>query len=201
VTFIFFIIASVASTAIFSLITPFVADFWLGENYTMEMSVVAICVMNFCFFTISMPIQMMMGVTGLFNKERNISIIVAIVNLVLSLALVGRLGIVGVATGTFASYFVQMAYRIKVFFHEYIEMNCGRYVFDIIQYCVVSLFDVGVVYLITTSVYQKNFLSFLLIIVIAGITPLLIDGLIYCRSWRFQSILSMAKELVGNRKK
>ncbi len=197
ITFLFFVIASVACAAVFSLITPFVGDFWLNTNYVMGLPVVAVCVANFCIFTVSMPIQMMMGVTGLFDQERNISMIVALVNLALSLALVKPLGIIGVLIGTFVSYFVQMAYRVFIFFRTYVKRSSRSYVLDMIQYFLLSVGETAVVYLATSAVYKKgSLLSFLLIILMAAGIPLCINVLLFFRTWRFQSILGLARMLL-----
>jgi O-antigen/teichoic acid export membrane protein len=198
VSFLFFVIASAASAALFSLITPFVADLWLEKSYLLERQVVIVYVINFCVFTLTLPIQMMMGVTGLFDKERNISIFVAIVNLILSLALSVKIGLTGVLLGTLAAYLLQALYRIRVFFRDYVKLSSRRYVLDMAGYAVVSAIDIIVVYWITTRVYRSgSVLRFLAILVIAGVVPLLIDGLLYFRSWRFQSLWEMAKRIIG----
>ncbi len=196
ITFLFFVIASVASAGIFGLITPFVSDFWLNQSYVMDLGVTAMCAANFCLLTLGLPLQMMMGVTGLFNKERNISILVAVVNLVLSLALVKPLGIPGVLIGTFASYFLQMVYRIRVFFTQYVKMPAGAYVWDMLQYGLLSVGETALVYLVTTKVYHPgSFLHFVLIILLACLLPLCVNGLFFCRTWRFQSIVGLVKQL------
>lgn len=197
VTFVFFLLAAFASVCLFSLITPFVTDFWLGEKYQLGPEIVVCCVINFFLLTLGMPLAMMMGVTGLFDKERNLSLIVAAANLMISLILVKPLGITGVLAGTFISYCIQIIFRIRVFFYRYLHMNCGRYISDMIQYCVIAAVETVLVYFVTAKIYQKgSILSFLLIMVICAAAPNLFHFLIYRRSWRFQSLAGIVKKIL-----
>lgn len=194
ITFLFFLIASVAAAGFCSVITPFVRDFWLGAEYEMGLGVVIICTVNCCFSTLCQPIGMMMSVTGLFQKERNISVIVALVNLVLSLALVRPLGVVGVVIGTVASYFVQLVYRIRVFFGIYLKRSAKAYCLDLLQYIVLAAVETVLVYLISVHVYApRSLLCFLLLIVLAVVVPLAVSMLVFFRSWRFRSVLDMIR--------
>lgn len=195
ITFVFFLMASFAAASLFSLVTPFVADFWLSRSYQLPMEVVLCCVMNLFLVTLGMPLAMMMGVTGLFDRERNLSLIVAAVNLVFSLTLVKPLGIVGVLAGTFASYCIQIIFRIRVFFRQYLNISCRRYVGDMLQYCVLAALETGVTYMLTVEVYrQGSFLSFLLLMIICVILPNMMNCVIFIRSWRLKSLVGILRD-------
>lgn len=193
-TFLFFLLAVFAAVCLFSLITPFVTDLWLGEKYKLDIFITMWLVMN-CFIQIlGMPLSIMMGVTGLFQKERNLSVIAAVANLVVSLVLVKPFGVSGVLVGTFISYIIQLLFRIRVFFYEYLKMDCKKYIMDLVQYCVLSILEITSIYFITTNIYQqKNILSFFGILFLCIFLPNLINSLIYIKSWRFKSIVSLIK--------
>jgi len=193
-TFLFFLLASFASASLFSLITPFVTDLWLGESYRLNMFITLWLTMNCFIQVLGMPLSMMMGVTGLFQRERNLSIAAAAANLAVSLALVKPFGVAGVLAGTFVSYVIQVLFRIQVFFHEYLKMNCRRYAADFLQYCILSVLEVAGVYFITENIYQQGSIAkFLLLIMICLILPNLANSLIYIKSWRLKSILALIK--------
>lgn len=193
-TFVFFLLAGFAAVSLFCLITRFVTDLWLGEKYRMDMFITMWLVMN-CFIQIlGMPLSVMMGVTGLFQKERNLSVIAAAANLAVSLALVKPFGVSGVLAGTFVSYIIQLLFRIRVFFYEYLKMDCKKYIADLIQYGVLSILEIAGIYVITANIYQqKNMLSFFAILFLCIFLPNLINSVIYIKSWRLKSIVSLIK--------
>lgn len=193
ITYLFFVITSTSCVCIFCLITPFVRDLWLNEEYLMEMSFVAAFVMQFFFTSMGLPLEAVMGVTGLFHRERNIAILTAAVNLAVSLLLVGKLGVAGVAIGTTAAYLVQTGCRIAVFFGEYVKCSCLPYLADLLQYTLLTAAEVALVYGVTTRLYSVG--GFIVIAALAAALPLLINILLYVKNWRLKSVLNMARQL------
>lgn len=193
-TFLFFLLASFAAVSLFSLITPFVTDFWLGEKYRLDTLITLWCVANCFIQTLGMPLSIMMGVTGLFHRERNLSVAAAAVNLTVSLLLVKFFGVCGVLAGTFLSYCIQIIFRVRVFFREYLKRSCAEYIADFIQYCILSILEVAVVFIITTNVYhQGSMASFLILIMICVMLPNIVNCIVYIKSWRLRSIFSIIK--------
>lgn len=193
-TFLFFLLAAFAAASLFSLITPFVTDLWLGEKYKLDMFIVLWLVIN-CFTQIlGMPLSIMMGVTGLFQKERNLSVIAAAANLAVSLALVKPFGVSGVLAGTFVSYVIQLLFRIRVFFSEYLKMDCRKYITDLAQYSALSILEIGGIYFIISAIYQRgNLLNFCGMAFLCVFLPNLLNSLFYIKSWRLKSIFSLIK--------
>lgn len=196
ITFLFFLIASVVSVCIFCLITPFVKDLWLSKEYLMEMSFVAAIVIQFFVTAMGLPLEIVMGVTGLFHKERNIAIATTIVNLVVSLFLVRSLGVVGIVAGTIAAYLVQIGCRMTVFFREYVKQSAFPYLADMAQYAVVTAAEMALIYPLITRIYGGGFFGFILVAMLAATLTLGADLLLYCRSWKLKSVLEMAKQAV-----
>ncbi len=201
ITFIFFWIASFCSISLFALMTPFVTDIWLGAEYGLDITIVLWCVINFFAQIISLPLSMMLSVTGLFQKEKKISGLAALTNLVISLCLVMPLGIIGVLIGTFLSHLLQIACRMKVLICEYIGKDLKEYLLEEIQYVVLTSMELGLVYIIGTRINQNGgWAYFISMIFVCLLVPNVINLLIYFRSWRFRSILNMVLELIGKSK-
>lgn len=193
-TFLFFLMAASAGCGVYAAANPFVRDLWLGGRYVLDRSVVGVCVVNFFLIVISLPIGMVMGVTGLFEKERNIAIISAGLNMLLSLGMVKQWGIYGVLAGTFAAYLIQMCYRIYVFYHVYLGDSMGGYVAELIQYLVLGAAELFIVYVISAPVYGNGgVLRFLLLVLVSAGLPLVLNLLLFCRSERLRSILSLVR--------
>ena len=139
---------------------------------------------------------MMMGVTGLFKKERNISVVAAIINLVLSLILVQFLGVVGVLLGTFAAYIVQFIFRMRVLIMQYMKMQCKRYVCELLSYIVVSVIEVVAVYCVSQYIYTTaSLINFCVLMILCVIIPNGLNLLVFCKTWRFQSVFGMVRDI------
>lgn len=201
-TFVFFLLASFCAVCLMSLTTIFITDFWLSENYQLGTEVVVCCAFNCYLYVLGLPITMMMTVSGMFDKERKISILYALVNLFLSLLLVKPFGISGVLLGTSASYLIQIIFRTGCFFRDYLQKSYAGYIVDILQYSVIVLVETVGTYVVVSRVYYNNslirfFLAMLLCFFIPNITNLLI----FMRSWRLQSVFYMVKTAIFSGKK
>lgn len=201
ITFVYFVIVSLCSVCLLSLLTPFVTDFWLNDKYGLSVSIVILCVVNFGLTAMGFPLELVMGVTGLFKEERNIAVMVAVVNLLISLSLVKPFGILGVQLGTSLAYIVQICYRCKVLFMEYLKQDMRMYILELLQYGFLITIETAGVYCLVTSFYKEgSFLHFIAAGVVCVFVPCAINLILYCRSWRLRSVLNMVLELVGGKK-
>lgn len=139
---------------------------------------------------------MMMTVSGMFDKERNISVLYVTVNLVVSLVLVRPFGVMGVLLGTSASYLVQIVFRVFIFFKNYLERSSMRYTVDMLQYSLLAFLETFGTYFIVQGVYRDGgFFRFILAGIICLLVPNAANILFFVKSWRLYSIGQMAGEL------
>lgn len=197
ITFVFFLLAAFCSAGLISLMTRFISDFWLTPEYSLDTGVVICCVINCYCFILSLPTAMMMAVSGMFRKEKNISVLYASVNLVLSLFLVKPLGVMGVQIGTMASYLVQIIFRARAFFRNYLHKSSLIYLIDMFQYAILAATEAAAVYAVVTIVYQNGgVIRLLLSILLCVLLPTAVNLLIYMKSWRLKSIVGMVFGMV-----
>ncbi len=202
ISFLFFMIVSAASVCVFCLITPFVGDFWLNEHYLMEMGFVAASTAQFFFTAMGLPLEAVMSVTGLFETERKVSILVSVVNLAVSLLLVRSLGIIGVIFGTIAAYLVQIVCRVRIFFKDYVCISPLSYLLDLLQYVVLTCAEITLMYWAATYIYRKgSFLHFLLMAAVCALGTVLLNLLLYAKTRRMKDVLAFAKELFHKQNK
>lgn len=197
VTFLFFMGVSTASVCVFCLITPFVGDFWLSEKYLMGMGFVALSVGQFFFTVMGLPLEAVMGVTGLFDRERNVAVIVAAVNLTVSLLLVVPLGILGVVAGTIAAYLVQISCRMRLFFRVYVEQSPLAYLSDLLQYILLTCGEIAFFYWVSLRLYrQGNILHFVLTAAVCALGSLALNLALFARSKRMRELLRLGRGLL-----
>ena len=190
-TFLFFLIVAVAACGLYVLMDPFVEDIWLGSDFLWDHASVFLSVTACVLLGIGQPITVVMGVSGLFNREKTLSVITAVVNLVVSLALVVPFGTAGVLLGTCIAYLIQIIYRILVFFREYIKMDAKRYVLDLAEYTVLFVIEVSLSKFAVGLMYRHSFLSFLGAVGICVVVPMSINLILFCRSERFKSFTQL----------
>ena len=194
-TFLFFLIVAVAACGLYVLIDPFVEDIWLGTDFMWDPISVFLSVTACVLLGIGQPISVVMSVSGLFNREKTLSVISAVVNLVVSLALVVPFGTAGVLLGTCLAYLIQIIYRIVIFFGEYIKMNARRYVMDLFEYAVLLSGEVWLSKRAVALVYNHSFLTFLIGMIICVLVPMCLNLLLFCRSERFKSFTKLFHKL------
>ena len=198
--FVFFLLAAFCSASLMSLTSIFVTDFWLTESYKLSLEIVICCVANTYLFIMNLPTSVVMTVSGMFDKERNISVLYAVINLVISLVLVKPFGVVGVLIGTFVSYMVQIVFRIHFFFSDYLCRSSARYVTDMVQYGVLAFLETALTYWTVRIVYQGGgLMRFILSMIICVCIPNFINLLIFMKSWRMQSIVHMIEDMGRNK--
>lgn len=196
-TFVFFVIASFSTVSLITLMTPFVADVWLSPEYALDNSIIICSASSFFVQTLGLPLMMMLGVTGLFKKERNLSVAVALVNLVVSLALVHYIGVAGVIIGTIISYAIQMIICTGILVKGYMDQNVGIFVWDFVQYIALTIGELLLVTGYKTYCYDsQSIVSFLLLMAVCVIAPNGINFLVYHRSWRYRSVWRMITNMV-----
>lgn len=94
----------IVSICVFNLINSFMT-LWLGSKYLFDINTVALLVINFSIFAIKNVFSAFVGAYGLYTKSGIKSIIEALLNLMISLCLVGicHMGVNGVIIGTIVS--------------------------------------------------------------------------------------------------
>ena len=196
ITFVFFCISCVVAVGLFSLITPFVRDIWLGPSYELGWGTAVLCIVVLMVRIMGLPLNMVMGVTGLFEKEKNVGASSAILNLVVSLALVKPYGMTGVLLGTLVSYLLQICYRYIIFFRDFLQMReeALRYARDLGEYLVVMAAEVALMQKVVPIVYGNGgMVLFCICFLLCILVPLALDAVFFGRGWRLQSIVRMVR--------
>ena len=100
----FLFIGSFVFIILFNFLNPLI-ELWLGKEYlTTSVTLALFCLI--CFLNISMrAVCITINSKALFNETKVATLLEAIINLIVSLTLVFRLGLIGVLLGTIISYY------------------------------------------------------------------------------------------------
>lgn len=137
-TFITFCPTVFAAVAIYTISTPFIRLVY-GEMYLMPMEVVFLCVLNFFIYLIKNPLWSLMAVSGLFAENKNISLAGDGLNLLVSILLGRKLGIVGILLGTSCTLLLQCILKTRLLFRKFLNLSGGPYILLVIKEAVVCV--------------------------------------------------------------
>lgn len=187
-SFAFFCGLAAASCGLYALIDPFIADLWLDKTFQMARPDVLLSIAVIIIQGMGLPLSIVMGASGLFKQERNLSLLTAAVNILVSLALVVPFGIAGVLWGTILSYAIQVVYRSYVFFSQYTHFSAKRYWMDLIEYTALLLVEIALTGRLVAFIYHGSPAGFLLAGVLCITVPTALNLVLFSRSWRLRSI-------------
>jgi hypothetical protein len=124
----------------FHLLTPFIGGVWLRDDgWTLPQVTVALLVMDFYLKGGRTVLANFKIASGLFEQDRFLPLIQGIVNLVVSIALVIKIGVTGVYVGTLVSGILANLIRPGIIYHACFEKRAGVYFRDSLKYIGVIL--------------------------------------------------------------
>lgn len=192
--FVGFFVSGFVTVCFLNLINPFVTV-WLGEKFVVSTSSMILICINFYLMCNQMPLDTIKEAEGFYKKDRYIPIIQAIINIILSIILAGKMGLNGVLLGTTISYL------LTVFWIKPLLLN--RYVFaeKSISYFINQLkyvLTIIIIYLVSSGIiHYINLPINIITIIVNGIITTIIFGLIislfYFRNSNFKFIVNTMK--------
>ena len=146
-----FWIFTFCSICLFCLLNPFI-EIWVGIDYTFHISIVAAIVISFYIEGMRQTVLIFREAMGIFTKDQLKPVIEAIVNLIVSVILTLKFGIIGIILGTIISMlFVCVWVEARILFKYGFSKNVIEFFKIYAKYLVI-----GVVGLILT--YGANLL-------------------------------------------
>lgn len=176
--FIYYICASFASLGVFFISEPFIS-IWVGKTYLFKTPELLCIIINLYLILTMQPIATFQNLGGLYVIYQPIVIKAAIINLVLSIILGLKLGLIGIFLGTLISYVYQINGFGKLIHQYLLKKNYSFYIKKQFFFLVVFLFDLSLLYLIRhnivfNSVYIDLVVSCLVFLIIFLLTYMII---------------------------
>ena len=159
-TFIFYIFASIACVGTYSCIQPFI-HLWLGGDYLLEMPVVFVLCFLYFVAIIYEPLKNAMYLTGYFAIGRNISFVSAMTNLIVSIVLGRKIGLIGIFIGTMSTYVIEIITKTYYLFKLYLKRSAKQYIVLWIRMTLVFLAELGIVHIISDRLVLSALPAFL----------------------------------------
>lgn len=161
--FLAFIVFGFATLCFAILLEPFVT-LWVGEKYVLPMQIVLVICINFYINGIKAPLDTVKEALGIYKQDQYIPLCQAALNIVFSILLVNRFGLIGVVLGTTISSLAMPFWNRPYIVYKYaFNKSCVTYFKDAIKKICLICIAYIIVYFIISKIKINN-----LIIVIAA---------------------------------
>ncbi|NRT70225.1 lipopolysaccharide biosynthesis protein [Clostridium beijerinckii] len=171
VFFVNFWIFGFCSICLIVLFNPFI-ELWVGSNYIMSTNIVLVIVINFYMGGMRQATTTYNSTLGLFWNNRFKPWVEAIINLVASIFLLRRFGIVGVFLGTFistvaTSLWVDSYVLYKHGFNEKLSKYFSKY----FRYTFITIIAAGATQYISSLFVENTYLNFIFRLIDCLVVP------------------------------
>ena len=183
-----------ASVGFFLLLTPFISWYY-GDRFALPAAVVGAILIDFYFKGERVVLSNYKTAAGVFEQDKFLPLIQGAVNLVLSIVLVQRIGLLGVYIGTIVSGLIANVIRPVIIYRACFDRKADTYFYDAFRYIGVSILALVICMLAGTKVLSD--VSLLRMIVMAVIVTAVYNGiflLFFGRTFEFRYLYGIFKK-------
>lgn len=202
-TFINYFFGSLFACCLFCLSSTLVRIMY-GEKYTYNtdtiygIAVIFIISLNFFVTALKNPLWRFVSVSGLFSKDKNISIAGSTANLIISVVLGLKLGTLGILLGTFATLAIQIVLKIRLLYTGKFKMSPFRYYLLFTVYGAAGVTIMMMAKFISSEIVLGNLYLDLLLKALVSITvPLCMNYIVFGRTKEFDYLKEIMWRFLG----
>lgn len=205
VFFINFWIFGFSSICIYILVNDFIY-LWIGSEYLLSLMLVLVLVINFFITGMRRTVLTFKDALGLFWQDIYKPVIASILNLVISIILVQKIGLTGVFLGTIISTLITSFWIEPYVLYKYgFKMKVNEYFILCIKYTIITIIVGSItVFIVNTLFTSVNILTFIGKLLLCIGIPNLCFILIFRKSEEFIYFKNLIEGIINkikNRKK
>lgn len=198
-TYMYYVFAMIMTSGLMGGASLFI-KMWLGEKYVMSYAIVCVVVFNLFLDICGDPLWQFLEVSGLFKKDKNIGLIGSSINLVVSLLLVMKMGMIGIFIGTSCTLIIQIILKTILLFKDKFDKAFTEYAF---MWCKM-LIGYGLLifvqlFMINRISLNSDIVTFLLKCVFSVLAAIIISESIFFNSNESKYLFENAKNCLNNR--
>ena len=182
-----------SAVGFFMLLTPLIT-FIFGERFALSGVVIGAILIDYYFKGERVVLSNYKTAAGVFEQDKFLPLIQGIVNLVLSVMLVQKVGLVVIYIGTIISGLIANVVRPAIIYRVCFERRVNRYFFDAFRYIGVSL--LALLLCIGAGKYILNSITLLRMIFMAVAITVIYNGIFlafFGRSREFRYLYGILK--------
>lgn len=195
--FVNFLLVSIPVILLFNVLTPLI-DWWLGPEYRMADTVVCLILLNFYLDCIRSTALTFKTKAGIFVKDRWTPFLQGVINVVLSLLFVKKLGITGVLLATSISILSIGFWQFPNLCYKYIfKKSLWNYFKHLLVYSFVFAICLFVSYSLCSTIHIR---SLFMSMIVKGLITFCLTCLLYWfafhRSEQYKDFMNYIKSLM-----
>lgn len=183
--------------SLWSLINPFIT-IWLGSQYVLNKYIVFAILLNFFTTGMQTASTSFRETTGLFKKGKYRPIIAALINLVVSIILVQKIGIAGVLWGTIISRLcTYFWYDPYVIFKYVFQASVKKYFIRYISFLLCVVLCAIVTDTLGNVIYYSKVVNFIIRGILCLIIPNLVFFIVFRKFAEFKYLMNIVRQLAN----
>ncbi|ONI42061.1 hypothetical protein AN396_00380 [Candidatus Epulonipiscium fishelsonii] len=195
-----FWIVTFCSISIWILANPFIT-LWLGPEFLFNPAIVLVIVLNFYLSLSLQTTSIYRSVFGLFIYGKFVPLCQAFVNIVVSIGLAVKFGVIGVFLGTTISTLTTVFFAIPYYLYKYgFDMSIKDYFTRYFKYTAVALTSGVLTTLLCNQIVEVSLYTLIIRGVICLIIPNFMFIACFNRTEEFNQLYVLFKTIIKNRK-
>lgn len=196
--FVGFFVFGFCTTCLLNLFNPFI-KLWIGETYLFSFSVVVIIVVNYYVGGMRQVTLKFRDALGLFWHDRYKALAEAIVNLILSIWLVQKIGVTGILLGTlFCTVFISSWVEPLILFKYGFESTVKEYFIDYLKYTISLIVIIYITYYLNSIlIVNEGIVDFVLRCIITVSVYLVGIVIFYFKNSEFKNLVRRARSMIS----
>lgn len=202
IRFLNFWIATFSSTCLLVIMQSFIV-FWVGKKYLLDNFALYVLVLNYYLNLMRNSYSTFKDAAGIWQEDKYIPILRAILNIVFSIIFVKLCGLSGVFIGTILSSLVLWCYSYPKYIHkQLLKKDYKSYIKDNFKYLILFLLIATLSYQISMLITINNILLKVIInTTIAVIVPNILIVVFFYKNANFKYFINLIKNIFKKRKK
>lgn len=150
-----------SATGFFVLLTPLVM-LWLGNDWTLPGTVIGCILIDYYFKGDRIVLSNFKTAAGVFEQDKYLALIQGAVNLIISIVLVQKIGLVGIYIGTIVSGMIANITKPIIIYRVCFDKRAISYFVDSLKYGTVMIITLFISMLVRRSIFTEvTILSFI----------------------------------------
>lgn len=199
INYVYYVMYAISFVCFINLFNPFI-ELAFGKEFVLSMDVVIMIVINFYLLGMTTILDTVKSAAGLYDNDKYVPFIQALLNIVVSIVLAIKIGLVGVFIGTFISTLVPLIVKPIIIYKHIFECSSREYFKQFTFQTIILVVSVVSSILILNIVSISNLI---LDIIVRLIVSLLSSGLIILiftyKSEEFSLLMGRLKFLLKKR--
>ena len=189
--FVRFILYGLCTVGFFLLINYFIT-LWIGKDYVFNTLITFIICLNFYLMGTQVSLDVIKQALGFFKKDRFVTLIQAVFNLVLSIILGLKYGIIGILVATSVSYIILPCWNKPYLIYKYIFNSSVKkyYLKEILNVFALVIIGIASYYALEMINIPISIIGFIVNVIIVTLIFTVIISIFYFHTSQYKFLLN-----------